>query len=1859
MDPSLQVKGEGTETFQVLWQDGERALCRQRSNPDQTAVLVVVPATEYPSPASLERLAHSFSLKDELDAAWALRPLALKRERGRTILVLEDPGGEPLARRLGSPLEIGQFLSLAIGIATALGQLHQRGLIHKDLKPAHILVGCPDGQVRLTGFGIASRLARERQTPEPPETIAGTLAYMAPEQTGRMNRSIDSRSDLYALGVIFYEMLTGTLPFVAADPMEWIHCHIARQPDPPNLRNAAVPAQLSAIVLKLLAKTADDRYQTAAGLIADLRRCLDEWKAVGRVQPFPLGTQDASDRLLIPEHLYGRENEIETLIATFDRVAANGAVELVLVSGYSGIGKSSVVNELHKVLIPPRGMFAAGKFDQYKRDIPYATLTQAFQGLVRPLLAKSDVELATWRDALIEALAPNARLMTDLIPELRLIIGEQPPVPELEPQQAQHRFQLVFRRFIAVFAQPEHPLALFLDDLQWLDAATLDLLEDVLTRGDLHNLMLIGAYRDNEVDAAHPLRRRLEAIKRAGGRIHELALAPLARRHIERLLAHTLHCEAQHATPLAELVYEKTEGNPFFVMQFLSSLFEEGLLWFDHAGSRWSWNLELIHAKRYTDNVVDLMVAKLARLPAETQQALPQLACLGNVAEAAILTVVLQMSEEQVHAALWSAVRQQLIERQDNRYRFIHDRVQEAAYSLIPAAQRAQVHLRIGRLLVARIPAATLDEAIFEIVNQLNRGAKLMTAREEREQLAEYNLRAALRAKSSVAYASALSYLAAGRQLLGGDAWERRHELCFALAMNQAECEFLTGQLPAAEQHLLTLSERATTAVEQASVACLQLDVYTFLDQNSRAVDVCLDYLRGVGITWTAAPTDGEVQAEYERIWTTLGERSIETLIDLPLMTDPASLATAEVLSKLFSTAAFTAPNLASLTICKAISLSLERGVCDASCLSYVLLGRIAGPRFNNYEAGWRFGQLGYQFVERRGLKRFEASTFLCFSIFVIGWMRHIRTASDLVRRAFEVANRVGDLTYGAYTRNILASDLLFAGEALPDAQREIEQGLEYARNAQFPLVVEFLTTQLALVRTLRGVTPTFGSFNDVEYDEHLTEKRFGTNPELGIAACFYWIRKLQARYLAGDYATALHAATNAYQLLSTTSSLIEEAEYHFYSGLAHVARCDTVSGSDREAYIAAIRLHHVQLQKWAEIGPDNFEHRAALLGAELARISGDDADAMRGYELALRSARQNGFIHNEALTHELASRFYAARGFDNFAQLYWRNARSGYQQWGAEGKVRHLEAMYPHLRAEEPAPATTIAAPVEHLDLSTVIKVSQAVSGEIVLDKLLETLVRTALEQAGAERGVLILTHGAEQHVAAEATTRGDQVSVCLRDEPVSPDRLPGAVLHYALRTRESVVLDDAAQSSFAADAYIRQHQVRSVLCLPLLNQAKVIGLLYLENNLTPRVFAPARIPVLKLLASQAAVSLENTRLYKDLAEREARIRRLVDADVIGIVIWDLDGRLLDANDAFLRMVQYTREDVAAGMRWFDMTPPEWQEAHVLEEAEELKTTGMMKAREKEFFRRDGSRVPVLIGAACFDEPPDQGVAYILDLSERKRAEAEARESERRYREVQLELAHANRVTTMGQLTGSIAHEVNQPIAATVISAQAALRWLGRQPPDLDEVRQLLAQIVKNGARAGEVIHRIRALIKKAPAQQDVLAINGPIREVIELTRTEAMKSRVSVTAELAENLPLICGDRVQLQQVMLNLIVNAIEALSGVHEGAREVVIRTEQDGAGDVLVSVRDTGPGLDAQGIEQVFEAFYTTKASGMGMGLSICRSIIEAHGGRLWASPNEPRGARLQFTLPPWQEDVAAENRASRPAARHRHLNGLS
>ncbi|MBB2671478.1 UNVERIFIED_ORG: PAS domain S-box-containing protein [Rhizobium esperanzae] len=1940
---------------QSSWTDGDRIFTRElirSGNGASKAVLRVQLAAEHPSRTSLDRLAHEYRLKDELDEEWAAKPLDLTTENGRIVLVLEDCGGVPLPQLMGRHShgmadELAVFLRLAKGIAAAVGKVHGCGLIHRDIKPANILADEAEGRVRLTGFGVASHLSREHQAADPPEVIAGSLAYMAPEQTGRMNRSVDSRSDLYAVGITLYEMITCQLPFTASEPMEWVHCHVARRPVPPSERVREVPGVISAIVMKLLAKNAEERYQTAAGLEADLRRALVESEKYGRIAEFRLGTHDVPDRLVVPERPYGREREIAALTSAFDRVVAGAGPTLVLVSGHAGVGKSMVVNELHRALVPPRGLFASGKFDQNLRHIPYAGVAQALQGLVRVLLGKSETELAPWRAALSEELGASGRLLVTLIPELESVIGRLPAVADLPPQDAKRRFQLNIRRLLRVFATAEHPLALFLDDLQWLDAATLDLLEDLCTQQDMRHLLLIGAYRDNEVSSTHPLIRRLTAIREAGGQVHEIELTPLRLEDLTRMLADALHCGSKRAQPLARLVHKKSGGNPFFALQFLSTLPDEGLLEFNREQAHWDWDLDRIRAKGYTDNVVELMLSKLRRLPDTTQAALNMLACLGNHAAVDTLALIRSENHDAVHAAFWAAARAGLVLLEEgSSYRFLHDRVQEAAYGLIPEDERAAAHLSIGRLLLMHTPPQALDENIFEIVGQLNCGGALSAPGEERERLADLNLLAARRAKASAAYESALAYAGTGAAYLPDDAWERRYELAFALELHRAECEFLTGAPAEAQARLAELASRATSLADLARVTRLRVDLFMSLGRSDQAIIFGLDYLHRVGISWSSHPTRSQVRQEYARLWRQLGGRPIEALLNSPPMADPVALATMDVLTSLVTPALFTNENLRCLVIGRMGNISLKHGNSDTSPYAFTAVGTVLGPYFGNYEAGFRFGLLGLDLTEQPGMERLKARVYLAFGNLAKSSPRHVRTGRALAQRVFETAQQVGDLTYAVLSRNNLVTYLLAAGEPLSQVQHDAEAGLDFARQAGFGVAVGFISGQLQLIRTLRGLTPIFGCFNDEGFDEQQFELKTDGKP----GSCLYWIRKLQACVFAGDTLTALSAAAKAESLLWMTPAIFERAEYHFYTGLS-LASALHGSTTKTALYRKAIRAHSRQLDTWAAHSPENFASRATLLGAEIARLGSRELHAERLYEQAIQLAHAHALPHDEAIAYERASAFYRARGFDQIARLYLQNARRCYLSWGADGKARQLEEAYPQLRDGQSAPAatSTIEAPIEHLDLATVIKVSQAVSSEIVVEKLIDTVLRMAVEQAGAERGLLILSRGGEPRIAAEATIRGEAILIELRNEAIT-GVMPESVLNYVLRMREIVSLDNAsAENAFAADPYIRHRAARSILCLPLINHAKLIGALYLENTLAGRVFAPGRMPVLKLIASQAASTLEITGLYRDLAEREARIGRLVKANIIGIFIRDIGGRIIEANEAFLQMVGYSRDELLAGQLLDkELTPPEWRERDAEAEAE-LRVTGSVRPFEKVYQRKDGGHVPVMIGEASFEGAGSHAVAFVLDLSESKRAEERLRSSETRFRTfvdhatdafflhtddltvidvnrqaceslgysreeligmhprdfdaaidekalatlvdrvdagqpmtfetlhrrkdgtmfpvevrvgkfrqeeqwfrlslarditdrrqaedtIQLaraELAHVSRLTTMGELVASIAHEVRQPLTGLVSSGNACLRYLDADPRDIVSARRAIERMISDAFRASEVIDRIRAMAKKSPERRDRLNVNDIVFETIALVSTDLERGAVSLRTNLTDGLPPIVGDQVQIQQVILNLIMNANDAMAAMPKGARELIVSTEKAAPNTVLVAVRDSGPILDPAKIGDIFEAFYSTKPKGMGMGLTISRSIIEAHKGQLWATPNAPHGAIFQFTLP--------------------------
>lgn len=1472
VDDPLFIALEGYESTEFISDNGEFTLFRALRVADRQAVLLKTPSALKPPPATPRQLDHEAGLADHLPSGWALRPLSLVRTPEREVLVLEDFGGQPLDS-FADPQDLTRFFPMAIGIAKALDGIHRQDLIHKNLKPQNILVDPARGEAKLTGFGIASLLAREHQDLPGRDTLEGTLAYMAPEQTGRMNRVIDQRADLYTLGVIFYDLLTGSLPCSGRDPMEWVHCHIAIVPPPVVERNPRIPPALSAIVMKLLTKDPEERYQTARGLQADLERCFERWRSA-QDAPFPLGSRDVSEAFHVPQRLYGREAEIAALRETFERVVQEGRPELALVSGYSGIGKSALALDLQQPVSQARGVFLTGKFDPVKRDIPYATLSQAFHELVQQILTEPEERIATWKRQILEALGVNAPLIAEVVPAIALLIGEQPPVPDLPMTEAQNRFLMVFRLFVEVFATRAHPLVLFLDDLQWADPASLTLIQHLLTHPDMGPLLVVGAYRSNEVGPEHPLERMCVEL-RGHAAVTEIVLEPLQVEDLVRLVADTLRSEPARADELGHLVYEKTQGNPFFAIQFLTTLVQEHVLAFDPVAARWDWELATIRAMSFTDNIVELMIGRLKRLPDATQGLMQVAACAGNQVDLTILAQLTGKTEAETLDELRPAIAEGLVLPQGRFVRFMHDRIQQAAYGLLSEERRRTLHLRIGRLLDHE--ASRRDEAIFEIVTQFNLGEDLLTDPAERHHVAALNLVAGRRAKDSAAYRSAITYLAEGLHLLPSEAWEIQHELTYALHVERATCELLSANFDACERVLSELLAHARTPLEKVPAYRLGIALFETTGATQRAVEWGSESLRMFGLDLPVHPSPERVGETVQAIWEQLGDRPIESLIDLPPMTDPEMEAAMEILSALPPVASWWDKNYFLLTVCHMVTLSLRYGNTSRSASGYVTFGMILGPAFGRFEEGRRFGQLACAMVDRQGVLAEIGVVYYVFGNMINHWTRHVRTDLAPLEVAFRTASEAGNLTYAGFACVGILSARLAMGQPLAEVYREATWRLDFVRKFKFRLVEETLLVYQRLIESLRGHTEALTRFDAPDFDEAAYEA-FLTQHGHPVSVFWYYLARLRAAVMAGDHEAALVAAGRAEPMLEAVFIYFDSTEYHFYAALAMAGAWAKASAEQRESLRAKLDASHDRLRVWSESGPENFRDRYALVSAELARIQGHGPEAMRFYEQAIRAARESGFVQNEAIANELASRFYADQGFETIADAYLREARYAYLRWGAEGKVRQLERLHPQLQERPALPhAITLGASARELDLSTVIKASQAISQEILLPRLAETLMRAVIEHAGAQQGYLLLAQDGDLRVVAQAHADAPDVTLFLDARPSPALSLPESLINFVRRTGEKLVLDDARQQRlFASDPYIRDHRPRSVLGLPILRQAKLVGMLYLENNLSTGVFTAEKLTILDMLGAQAAISLENAQLYAERERAEAEVRTL-----------------------------------------------------------------------------------------------------------------------------------------------------------------------------------------------------------------------------------------------------------------------------------------------------------------------------------------------------------------------------------------------
>jgi predicted ATPase/signal transduction histidine kinase len=1452
---------------------GSNLLFRAVRDADGVPLILKTPAASAPSPRERERYRREFGILQRLrEVHGVTRAHACEQLHTRPVLLLEDIEGEPLSALTGRPFDVVRALDLAISLAATLAEIHRRTVIHKDIKPSNIIL-TPSGQARLIDFGTAVPQLVEHVDATPTNLIEGTLAYMSPEQTGRMNRLVDYRTDLYSLGITLYELLTGSRPFHGRDALEWCHAHIALTPPPLIARRPELSPVLSAIVMKLLAKAAEDRYQSAEGLKADLERCR-EGLSRGVREDFLPGMHDIPTRFQLPQRLYGRDTHCAALLQGFTRVARGGQPELILVRGYSGIGKSAVVQELHKPVVRQRGFFLSGKFDQFQQAIPYATVARALQGLTQQLLGGTNEELERWREHLLEAWEGQGQVLLDVVPQLELVVGKQPPVQELPLPEAQQRFNRVFRELLGVFSTPAHPLVLFLDDLQWADLASLQLLQHLLTWPEMPPVLLIGAYRDNEISPAHPLALMLEELRQANARMTELRIAPLELEQIQQLVADTLPgAGAELVGALSELARQKTGGNPFFLLRLLQTLHQDGLLARTAQGA-WHWDAEGAWAKGYSDNIVDFMVGKLRQLPARTQRLLQLAACVGNTFS---LHVLLLISDErnvaEAERGLEVVLQEGLLARTGpEQYRFLHDRIQQAAQALIPEHERKALHLRIGRLLLSSLSPRELQESLFEVVGQLNAGAALLTEPEERIHVARLNAEAGTRAQGSTALRSAIGYFERGFQLLPGDPWETAPELAFRLRLAQASCESMNGNAARARLLVEQLRPRARTPTDTAAIYRLKNDLHLSAGEVQASLDSLLEGLALLGMPMPPHPSWEEVVAANEEVWNLLGERSIESLIELPRLSDPDLEAVMTLLTAMYAPAYLTDPNLLILHVCRLVSLSLRHGNTAASVYGYSTYGLALGPAFKRYREGYAFGQLACELVERYDLAPLRAKALYGMETLSY-WTRPLALSLELVRRAFHHALQASDFQIACYCCNHIVTDRLSLGHDLEDVYQESVARLDFVRKAGFPDIRDIVHFTQRYVQQLRGLTPSFHSLSGDDFSEETFEA--GLTPErMAIVRCWYWIIKMQSRFVCGAYEEAREAGARAMELSWASLGHIQLLDLHLFRALSLAACFGKMTPEEREPALAAICGHQQQLAEWAGHCPENFRAAERLVFAELARVTGQEGEALRAYEAAIQSARDNGFVQYIALTSELAARCWFERQVSISAEAYARTAREAWSHWGALGKVQQLDTEWPHL-----VPSATDGQPITdtgstQLDALSVVKAQQAISSEIVLEQLTATLLRVAIESAGAQRGALLLPHGGKLSVVAVSDMASGDAAAGSAEA-----HLPWALVSYVGRTREHVLIDDASQPHpFSADAWLARGQVRSVLCLPLLRQEELRGVLYLENNLATGAFTPARSALLGHIASQAAISIENARLYADVQRAEAALRQAND---------------------------------------------------------------------------------------------------------------------------------------------------------------------------------------------------------------------------------------------------------------------------------------------------------------------------------------------------------------------------------------------
>ena len=1930
----------GYSIIEQLYVGSRTIVYRAVEQSSQRSVIIKLLQQDYPSFNDLFQFRNQYTIAKNLEISGIVQTYSLESCGNSYALVMEDFGGISLQQFAQEhSLSLPEILAIALQLAEILHDLHQVRVIHKDIKPANVLIHPESKQVKLIDFSIASLLPKETLEIKNPNRLEGTLAYLAPEQTGRMNRGIDYRADFYALGITLFKLLTGQLPFQSDDPMELVHCHLAQSPPKVDSLDPEIPRVLSDIVSKLMAKNAEDRYQSALGLQHDLQICLSQSNETGHIAPFTIATRDVCDRFLIPEKLYGREAEVQTLLAAFDRVL-DGNSELMLIAGFSGIGKTAIVNEVHKPIVRQRGYFIKGKFDQFNRNIPFSAFVQAFRNLMGQLLAESDLQLQTWKTQILEALGENAQVIIDVIPELEHIIGAQPLTLELSGSAAQNRFNLLFQKFIQVFTTPEHPLVMFLDDLQWADSASLKLMQLLMGESQTGYLLLIGAYRDNEVFAAHPLRLTLDEVSKAGATVNTIVLKPLSKHRLNQLVVDTLTCAIAVAQPLTELVYQKTQGNPFFATQFLKALHQDRHITWDAQTGHWQCDITQIRSATLTDDVVQLMVQQLQKLSAETQAVLKLAACMGNQFDLNTLAIVSEQSQTTTATALWKALQEGLIlptsqtykffqtepQQADSEsavnltYRFLHDRVQQAAYSLVHDRQKQLTHLKIGQRLLRHLSGHDREEKLFDIVNHLNLGKALLATANERHELAQLNLIVGQKAKGSTAYRSADSYLKIGLELLSVEHWQIHPELSWSLFMEATEIAYLNGEFERVEELADIILRHTPTLLDQLKVHEIRIQSYTAQSCQQQAIDIALQLLNQLGISFSEQD-QAEIWQQSKTLVNILPQILNEESAARSPMTDPHQLAAMRLLSSATNAAYQANPNLFVLLVLKKVLLSFEHGDAPSSAFAYADYGVTLCGVLNEIEQGYQLGQLALRVLSQSSSQKLEASTRYIVNANIRHWKEPLKDTLEDLKQTYLRGLETGELSFACLAANLYCCHSYLSGVFL----QTVEESFSIYKNSIDKLKQGTVSNHQKIFHNailfLMGRKKFEGDLRDYSRDlDSIASSYLETGDRT--ANFYFYLNQLILYYYFDNAEKAVRNAALARHYLNGVTSKYLAPLFIFYESLAQAAACHEAKNFT-QADLEIIQKNQSKLRFWATHSPANYLHKFDLVEAEYYHILGQRAEAIAAYDCAIAGARRNDYIQEEALASELAAKFYLNWGKEKVAAIYMQEAYCGYARWGAKAKTDDLENCYPNLlrpifqRTAQSLSAieTTVAISAPDLsihastdlggsssmsinntlDFAAIIKASQSLSRTIQLNELFHQLTQIILQNSGGDRCALILPNQAgEWRIEAIATP--ETTELC--SEPLNGNAtLPVKLIQYVKNTQEVVRIDNLKTDLPVIDDYLTQQRPKSVLCLPILNQGQLIGILSLSNRSTSRVFTSDRIIILEFLCTQAAISLENSRLYQRLQEDAQDLERsLADLQFSQTALQrsESTNRALIAAMPDLLM-RVNREgiylDIAGfdhlnvqninqffiGTSVYDSLPADKAEQR-MQAIQQTLETGKTQVHEQQFMMDNQVQYEEVRISVCNQ---DEVLIIVRDISDRKAAEAviqqKSQELEQALAELQntqLQMVQGEKMVSLGNLVAGIAHEINNPISflnGSINHAQNYVKDLldhlglyqQHHPSpatpvtdnagniDLEFLSEDLPKLLNSMEAATDRIKDLSTSLRTFSRSDTDHKITANLHEGIDSTLL-ILKYRLKVNEHRPEiqviqdygELPLVECFPGQLNQVFMNILANSIDmfdemalalSVEELKVSPQQITIRTAVV-VNQVQIQICDNGKGMTAEVKAKVFDHLFTTKSvgKGTGLGLAIARQIVvEKHNGILEVQSEVGQGTEFLIRLP--------------------------